>query len=58
MSDIIIENLSRRRFLQGGAGLTLGFCLPGMALAAAEAGPGKAGAGVLTVFSGNSHAGK
>src|SRR5512139_1675666 len=32
-----IENLSRRRFLQGGAGLTLGFCLPALA------GPGKAG---------------
>jgi isoquinoline 1-oxidoreductase subunit beta len=39
-----IENLSRRRFLQGGAGLTLGFCLP--ALAAPVAGPGKAGEGV------------
>ena len=35
MSEIIIENLSRRRFLQGGAGLTLGFCLPVMAAAAA-----------------------
>ena len=35
MSDIIIENLSRRRFLQGGAGLTLGFCLPVMAAGAA-----------------------
>ena len=31
MSDIIIENLSRRRFLQGSAGLTLGFCLPALA---------------------------
>lgn len=40
-----IENLSRRRFLQGGAGLTLGFCLP--ALAAPLAGPGKAGEGVV-----------
>lgn len=40
-----IENLSRRRFLQGGAGLTLGFCLPGLATAAA-AGPGKAGDGL------------
>ncbi|WP_324778449.1 xanthine dehydrogenase family protein molybdopterin-binding subunit [Thiobacillus sedimenti] len=40
-----IENLSRRRFMQGGAGLTLGFCLP--ALAAPAAGPGKAGAGVV-----------
>ena len=35
MSDIIIENLSRRRFLQGSAGLTLGFCLPVVAAAAA-----------------------
>src|SRR5574343_1748781 len=35
MSEIAIENLSRRRFLQGGAGLTLGFCLPVMAAAAA-----------------------
>jgi isoquinoline 1-oxidoreductase beta subunit len=41
-----IENLSRRRFLQGGAGLTLGFCLPGLA-AAAAAGPGKAGEGLV-----------
>ncbi len=40
-----IENLSRRRFLQGSAGLTLGFCLP--ALAAPVAGPGKAGVGVV-----------
>lgn len=40
-----IENLSRRRFLQGSAGLTLGFCLP--ALAAPGAGPGKAGEGVV-----------
>ena len=40
-----IENLSRRRFLQGSAGLTLGFCLP--ALAAPVAGPGKAGEGVV-----------
>lgn len=44
MSEIIIENLSRRRFLQGGAGLTLGFCLPAVAAAAA----GKLGA-VATV---------
>ena len=35
MSKIIIENLSRRRFLQGSAGLTLGFCLPVMAAGAA-----------------------
>ena len=41
MSDIIIENLSRRRFLQGGAALTLGFHLP--AFAASPAGPGMAG---------------
>lgn len=34
MSEIVIQNLSRRRFLQGGAGLTLGFCLPGLAAAA------------------------
>src|SRR5512143_2042716 len=40
-----IENLSRRRFLQGSAGLTLGFCLP--ALAAPAAGPGKAGEGAV-----------
>ena len=40
-----IENLSRRQFLQGAAGLTLGFCLP--ALAAEPAGPGKAGGGVI-----------
>ncbi|MCP5304455.1 MAG: xanthine dehydrogenase family protein molybdopterin-binding subunit [Chromatiaceae bacterium] len=39
----IIANLSRRHFLQAGAGLTLGLCLPGVATAAAEAGPGKAG---------------
>src|SRR5512139_3946636 len=36
-----IENLSRRRFLQGSAGLTLGFCLPALA------GPGKAGEGAV-----------
>lgn len=36
-----IENLSRRHFLQGTAGLTLGVCLPLSALA--QAGPGKAG---------------
>jgi isoquinoline 1-oxidoreductase beta subunit len=40
MSDIHIENLSRRRFLQGSAGLTLGFCLP--SIAAAAAGPAAA----------------
>jgi isoquinoline 1-oxidoreductase beta subunit len=42
MSEFAIQNLSRRRFLQGSAGLTLGFCLPG--LAAAAGGPGQAGA--------------
>src|SRR3569623_3672447 len=40
-----IENLSRRRFLQCGAGLTLGFCLP--TFAAPVACPGKAGDGVV-----------
>ncbi len=40
-----IENLSRRRFLQGSTGLTLGFCLP--AFAAPVAGPGKAGEGAV-----------
>ncbi|MDA8128871.1 MAG: xanthine dehydrogenase family protein molybdopterin-binding subunit [Betaproteobacteria bacterium] len=33
----ILENLSRRRFLQGGAGLTLGFFLPGLADATSAA---------------------
>lgn len=42
MSEIIIKNLSRRRFLQGSAGLTLGFCLPAIAAGAA----GKLGAAV------------
>jgi isoquinoline 1-oxidoreductase beta subunit len=37
MSEIIIENLSRRRFLQGSAGLTLGFCLPAIAAAGGPA---------------------
>jgi len=47
MSELVLENLSRRRFLQGSAGLTLGFCLPGIVAAAtAAAGPGKAGAGL------------
>ncbi len=32
MNTNMIENLSRRRFLQSGAGLTLGFCLPGLAI--------------------------
>ncbi len=39
-----IENLSRRRFLQRGAGLTLGFCLPGIALSAEAAGSADAAA--------------
>lgn len=47
MTDSEICNLSRRRFLQGGAGLTLGFWLPGAARGAAVAGPGKAGAGAV-----------
>lgn len=34
MREMNIENLSRRRFLQGGAGLTLGFCLPSLVAAA------------------------
>lgn len=34
MSEIVIQNLSRRHFLQGSAGLTLGFFLPGLAAAA------------------------
>lgn len=36
MSEIVIENLSRRRFLQGSAGLTLGFCLPALAVSPAK----------------------
>ena len=38
MSENVIENLSRRRFLQGAAGLTLGFCLPAFATRAAATG--------------------
>ncbi|WP_265949441.1 xanthine dehydrogenase family protein molybdopterin-binding subunit [Dechloromonas sp. A34] len=49
MNHIAIENLSRRRFLQGSAGLTLGFCLP--AFAAPAAGPGKAGEGLAAPVS-------
>jgi isoquinoline 1-oxidoreductase beta subunit len=41
-----IENLSRRNFIQGVAGLTLGVCLPLRAFAA-PAGPGKAGGEVV-----------
>ncbi|MBL8398079.1 MAG: xanthine dehydrogenase family protein molybdopterin-binding subunit [Candidatus Accumulibacter sp.] len=47
MNEIVIENLSRRRFLQGGAGLTLGFCLPAMATA------GKMNRGVAASFEPN-----
>jgi isoquinoline 1-oxidoreductase subunit beta len=39
MHKNIIENLSRRRFLQSSAGLTLGFYLPGLALSATPEGP-------------------
>lgn len=46
MSDIIIENLSRRRFLQGSAGLTLGFCLPALA-AKTGTNSGKTGNGLI-----------
>jgi isoquinoline 1-oxidoreductase beta subunit len=45
MSEFAIENLSRRNFLQGTAGLTLGFCLP--PLAGAAGGPGKAADGMV-----------
>lgn len=41
-----IENLSRRQFLQGGAGLTLGFCIPSVLFAAA--GPGNAVDGIAS----------
>ncbi|HEY0720212.1 MAG TPA: xanthine dehydrogenase family protein molybdopterin-binding subunit [Gammaproteobacteria bacterium] len=41
MNDPAIANLSRRRFLQAGAALTIGFYLPAFATSAAE--PGKAG---------------
>ncbi len=37
MSNMHIENASRRNFLQGVSGLTLGFCLPAMAAPAAAA---------------------
>jgi len=46
MITIRIENASRRRFLQGAAGLTLALHLP-RALATAEAGPGKGAGGEL-----------
>lgn len=45
MTEAILSNLSRRDLLKGGAGLTLGFLMPGTVLAA-EAGPGKAGTGL------------
>lgn len=38
MKENVIENLSRRRFLQGAAGLTLGFCLPAFATRPAATG--------------------
>jgi isoquinoline 1-oxidoreductase beta subunit len=42
-----IANVSRRHFLQGGAGLALGFCLPSLgAEKLPTAGPGKAGEGL------------
>ncbi len=49
MTDIAIANLSRRRFLQGSAGLTLGFVLP--TAMAAKAGPGQAGEGLAAPVS-------
>src|SRR5574343_1952145 len=52
MSELTLENLSRRRFLQGGAGLTLGFCLPAIAATTLPAaGPGKAGEGLAATVS-------
>jgi isoquinoline 1-oxidoreductase subunit beta len=45
MSENAIKNLSRREFIQVGAGLTLGFCLPALAEPASR--PGKAGDGVI-----------
>ena len=47
LSAAALENVSRRRFLQGGAALTLGFVLPaGAADKLPAAGPGKAGEGL------------
>lgn len=47
LTDTRIENLSRRRFLQGGSALTLGFVLPAVAAnKLPAAGPGKAGDGL------------
>lgn len=51
MSEIVIQNLSRRHFLQGSAGLTLGFCLPG--LAAAVDASAKAGTSATAGFEPN-----
>ncbi|MDQ5914959.1 MAG: isoquinoline 1-oxidoreductase subunit beta, partial [Pseudomonadota bacterium] len=46
----VSTDLGRRRFLQGGAGLTLGFCLPAFAAEKLPtAGPGKAGEGLVGV---------
>jgi isoquinoline 1-oxidoreductase beta subunit len=46
----VSTDLSRRRFLQGGAGLTLGFCLPAFAAEKLPAaGPGKAGESLVGV---------
>ncbi|WP_412480095.1 molybdopterin cofactor-binding domain-containing protein [Azonexus sp. IMCC34839] len=47
LSAAALQNVSRRRFLQGGAALTLGFVLPaGAADKLPAAGPGKAGEGL------------
>lgn len=46
-ADLSLHNVSRRRFLQGGAALTLGFVLPAVAAdKLPAAGPGKAGDGL------------
>ncbi|MDQ5902764.1 MAG: isoquinoline 1-oxidoreductase subunit beta, partial [Pseudomonadota bacterium] len=46
----VSTDLGRRRFLQGSAGLTLGFCLPAFAAEKLPAaGPGKAGEGLVGV---------
>ncbi len=46
-ADNRLENVSRRRFMQGGAALTLGFVLPAVAAGKLPAaGPGKAGDGL------------
>ncbi|HEX5804086.1 MAG TPA: molybdopterin cofactor-binding domain-containing protein, partial [Azospira sp.] len=47
VSANVSTNPGRRRFLQAGAGLTLGFCLPAIAAAKLPAaGPGQAGTGL------------